>query len=125
MSWVGRADRALRVSHGEKYPDETIDLDAPDVLRITIVTATGNWSRGFEADGKHATQANVTECDLHNASYSVNFVFKYPEEKHAIHITEWMNKVTRTNMLPDTLESSTSYCAVMDALGKLLVGGSG
>lgn len=70
----------------------------------------------------------MTECDLGNASYSVDFNFKYPELKHSVHMTEWVNMVmayTPSRELVDAEENSIlSYCAVMDAFGKTLVGRS-
>lgn len=126
-SWVGATNNS-QWTRSDGYEDEsTLDLNSPDASRITIVTNTGNWSRGYEYDhqltGKqYALQANVTECDLYNASYSVNSTFRYPNQSHDIGIVEWLNKISSKSTL--THKDTIPYLAVMDAFGKILVGTS-
>lgn len=127
VSWVSPANHGMYVQYAkDMFNDGTLDLKSPDAPRITIVTTTGNWSRETEAGGKRATQANVTEFDLYNASYSVDFSFNYPEQKHTVHVRERVNMVmvySPSKELLDAEESSTvSYLTVMDAFVKMLVG---
>lgn len=63
----------------------------------------------------------MTECDLYNASYSVDFSFRYPDQDHDLRIVDWLNTVDYDS---SGAEGVDSYLAVMDAFGKILVGTS-
>lgn len=126
VSWAGPAKWALFVGPSEEFDAESLDNYSPYASYLTVVTTTGNWNRHFELDGIFARRANVTECALYNASYSVDFTFRYPEQKHTIHISEWINTVGASSirLINDAWRASMSYRAVMDAFGKIFVGSS-
>lgn len=95
-------------------PWATLDETSYDTSKIYTMVRTNS-------------NASVTECSLYNATYEVEFVFTYPEQKHDISSVQLLNGVAaRTFMGPDGVNASgseiASYASVMDAFGRLLVG---
>lgn len=130
LSWVGGADA---------YPREedlltTLDIQSENGSRIMIVSDEGNSSTSWnftsatDRSNHTAQERNVVECILHNATYSVRSVFRYPRQSDEVLITQWLNAVqaksysmTNANFLQRT-DAMVSYLSVMSAFGKLLVG---
>lgn len=108
--------------------DTSLDSDyAIDPFQEVPIDSSSEPSHTIEvrSEPKYATEANVTECQLYNASYTVDFSFRYPEQSHAIQVTEWLNTVSYDMVSREVqTEEATSYLAVMDAFGKMLVGSS-
>jgi hypothetical protein len=129
LSWVA-GDEPSDVVH-EKGAT-TLDMTSPDAARLFVMTNTGNWTETLSADSNgmpyHYRKVNVTECQLYNATYSVDFVFNYPGQSRDVRIAGWLNPVatitelTRPN--PATEPAVVSYTVIMDAFGKMLVGTS-
>jgi hypothetical protein len=126
VSWVGS---------GDAYPREEASATVLDTLseegsRIIVVGDEGNSTTSWNfTDGYtdySAMEVNVVECILHNASYSVRTVFRYPQQSDEVSITRWLNTVqprsqshTISNL---SLDAVVAYLSVMSAFGKLLVG---
>lgn len=73
------------------------------------------------------TKVNVTECVLYNATYDVDFTFQFPQQTRHVNISAWLNPVWVPNInniqyVVGDLGATYSYCMMMKAFGKLLVG---
>jgi hypothetical protein len=128
ISWAAGSELS-RVMSNQRT--ETLDMTSTDAARLFVMTNTGHWSKTRNCTrGEFTfqyTQVNVTECLLYNATYSVEFIFEYPGQRRELQITDWLNPVaTITQSLPnpETEPAIVSYTAIMDALGKMLVGSS-
>lgn len=129
LSWVA-GDEPVDVVR-EKGAS-TLDVTSPDAARLFVMTSTGNWNETLSADSNgmpyQYRKVNVTECQLYNATYSVDFVFNYPDQSRNLRTVNWLNPVatitelTRPN--PDTESAVVSYTAMMEAFGKMIVGTS-
>jgi hypothetical protein len=126
VSWVGGADAYPRVEASAT----TLDTLSENGSRIIVVNEEGNstisWNFTDGLTNYTAIERNVVECILHNASYSVHTVFRYPQQSDEVSTTRWLNTVqaisrtvTNDNF---SLDATVSYLAVMSAFGKLLVG---
>ncbi|KAF7187316.1 hypothetical protein HII31_11404 [Pseudocercospora fuligena] len=129
-SWTGQGLVAPTYSQHDR--PETLDYINTDVARIWVMTNTGKWNvtlwrkpdnttNSDEYSEVLWTQVNVTECQLYNASYIVDFEFQYPNQATNTSISQWLNRITTVGMYPRQ-ESKTPHLAMMDAFGKLLVG---
>jgi hypothetical protein len=119
--------------------EATLDETSGDVARIFVMTNTGSWSNtitinatsyshgfGNSTAPEQIFLANVTECQLYNATYAVNFTFQYPNQTCEVSISKWLNPVkpesaklaANFNQPSDRI----SYLSMMQAFGKLLVG---
>jgi hypothetical protein len=122
VSWVGS---------GDAYPREEASATVLDTLseegsRIIVVGDEGNSTTSWNfTDGYtdySAMEVNVVECILHNASYSVRTVFRYPQQSDEVSITRWLNTVQPRSQSHTISNLSLAYLSVMSAFGKLLVG---
>jgi hypothetical protein len=126
VSWVGGGDAYPR----EEVSDATLDILSENGSRIIVVSDEGDSTTSWNfKDGRTnytAMERNVVECILHNASYSVRTVFRYPQQSDEVSITRWLNTVQpRSQSLINenvSLDAVVSYLSVMSAFGKLLVG---
>lgn len=115
-------------------PSEADITLSDEEARIVVLTNTGTWDRrrnwtdelqpGGSMGGLKGSsrQVNVTECVLHNATYTIDFSFQYPNETRKVAISDWLNTVAIANIPTEREEASVSYLAIMEALGKMLVG---
>jgi hypothetical protein len=131
-SWTPGEQPEFRSS--VKNISQTLDYVSTDAARIFVMSNTGTWDKtDMHADEDYPPrQVNVTECLLYNATYSVDFDFKFPDQSRRVQISDWLNPVTTyressdlSDNFPNVTEASViSYSAVMDAFGRLLVGSS-
>lgn len=134
VSWVGDNDHSLldpnrSAENGwlttgpwDSYY-KAQDQSSSDAARIFVMTSmAGRWG---------GTQVHIAECLLHNATYSVNFTFQYPQQTIKPSISQYLNLISQTD-LDDVVDADGnatssaiySYTAIMEAFGKLLVGAS-
>ncbi len=131
VSWTGHDDHGLLnldnvksgwpLSDGSwDLPYEPLDKSLSDAARIYVMTNMHG-----------VTDPHVAECLLHNASYSVDFTFQYPQQNIKSSILRYVNPISGTDLsgVVDKVGNLTgsaiySYMSVMGAFGKLLVGAS-
>lgn len=134
VSWVPGQERAVSVI-GDASFDTTLDETDGEVASIFVMTSTGDWNNTTPyllSDNvtDYAMVLNVTECQLYNATYEVDFVFQYPNQTRTVSISKWLNPMQPpTDHLgfhyeasDATMSSWLSYLCMMQAFGKLLVG---
>lgn len=120
MCWAGTLQDYLE--HGQQ--EYRLSMSKEEA-RLTIVTTIGTWDRyyNYSSPFSPAREVNVTECVLHNVTYSVDFEFNYPNQSHKVSISSWRNTTGIVEMPDDERKAGiVSYLAVMDAFGKMLVG---
>ena len=112
----------------------TLDETSDDAARIFVMTNTGYWTKTVlsQADNytDHAMVLNVTECQLYNATYEVDFAFQYPNQTRHISISKWLHPIPpptwdfgyNYRSSNATASKLLSYMCMMQAFGKLLVG---
>jgi hypothetical protein len=127
LSWAGREEE-FDLQDVELTP---LDVSSSDGSRVLVVTSDGNsnttynLTTPFPNGVKVATQRSVVECVLHNASYGVRSVFRYPNQAHEVTISRWLDPMSATAIgeVPnERLHQFVSYLTVMSAFGKVLVG---
>ena len=102
--------------------------------RMSLMVASTNqdFSLGDTYHGDQLSSLAVHECTLHNASYVVDFAFRYPSQNVTLRSLQ-VNEVLRSNDYEDFYMHNgdydfhnrrLSYKAVMDAFGAIIVGGS-
>ena len=145
LAWVPGNEEALNSSYVEQF--DTLDQTSVDTARIFIMTNLGFWNvtrltqqldyattltNGSDSTYVEQRQVNVTECQLHNATYEIDFRFQYPEQTQNVSISQWLNPVAAAgfyNPVGSTADNATaatiiSYSAMMDAFGRMLAGSS-
>jgi hypothetical protein len=127
LSWAGREDE-FELHDVELTP---LDVSSSDGSRVLVVTTDGNSNTTYNlttpfANGdKVSSQRSVVECVLHNASYGVRSVFRYPSQSHEVTILRWLDPISAAAIgeVPhEQLHQFVSYLTVMSAFGKVLVG---
>ena len=136
VSWVPRYKPApARFNAHPNLPsfDTTLDQASGEVASIFVMTNTGYWNNTIPSQAynisDHAMVLNVTECQLYNATYEVDFSFQYPNQTRKVSISKWLNPVRpptvhlgRNQASNAAASSWLSYLCIMQAFGKLLVG---
>ena len=141
FSWVPGDRPAVSTLDSSSSFQTTVDETEGDVARIFVTTNTGTWNNtipdnitlqaGNITNSYTATTVvlNVTECQLWNATYDVDFSFQYPNQTRQVTISKWLNPVAPptsdlNSAAPSnaTASSRLSYLCMMQAFGKLLVG---
>jgi hypothetical protein len=138
VSWVPGQERAASELGGLHPPSFDTTLDERyrgNVASIFIMTNTGYWNKTIPyqlSDNvtDHTMVLNVTECQLYNATYEVEFTFQYPNQTRQVSISKWLNPVPpptwefgyNYQSSNATASSWLSYLCMMQAFGKLLVG---
>lgn len=127
-SWVGDDDHGLLSINQSLYSNldlkgtwETLDASSTDAARIWVFSATG-------AAGEGDNFRNVSECLLHNATYSVDFDIQNGNSVatvQKVHMGEMLAPLSTSQGVLGLQPNESiqySYQSVMDAMGKLLVG---
>ena len=102
LSWTpGDEPKALKTT-------QSLDYISTDAARILIMTNTGTWDKtDMHPDERYPPrQVNVTECQLYNATYSVDFSFEFPTQFRSARILDWLNPVKTYH---DPSESSDQW----------------
>lgn len=90
ISCVGGEENVLTDSALLNQSLNTIDVTSNDAARIYVMT---------NADGVH-----VTECQLYNASYNVQFDFHYPHQAISTSITKYEDPIAISSLTDVILE---------------------
>lgn len=143
MSWVLPAEKMLGPKPDNKDQDLGTDLVfgyvldswSEDAARIFIMTNNGddNITVGdrtndtkFDPSELSLPLVNLTECLLYNATYDVDFSFRFPRQSRQVSISAWHNTISIRDLTDSPKEprerAAASYLAIMNAFGKLLVG---
>jgi len=142
MSWVLPAEMVFG-----PVPDDVQDLGSDlmygyvldswskDAARIFIMTNNGDddvtvGDRTNDTKFGHSELSsplvNLTECLLYNATYDVDFSFRFPHQSRQVSISAWHNTISIQNLTESPTEpqdrTAASYLATMGAFGKFLVG---
>lgn len=138
-AWVPGGDPSdyAQSSSTSSVSARTVDVASPDAARIFVMTNIGGWNNTLNFSTSYnttrsATVVNVTECLLYNATYEVEFSFRYPNQTRNVEITKWINPVSSGVFGPggegapfsQKDPEELSYLAMMSALGRLLLGQS-
>lgn len=115
----------------------TLDSVSHDAARIFVLTTIGDWNNSLLTHqlGRpvRLMLVNVTECQLYNAIYEVEFAFRYPNQTRHATVSKWLHPVPpypwylerNAPQIPNMTDASVlSYSSMMQAFGKLLVGDS-
>ncbi|PVH94144.1 hypothetical protein DM02DRAFT_693815 [Periconia macrospinosa] len=109
---------------------ETLDYNSRDGARLFVMTNLVD-TNVYVNQTTGATLVNVTECVLYNATYDVDFTFQSFKQTHQMNISHWLNPVFSPvygldreflGGLGGRSNAIFSYCTMMSAFGKLLVG---
>lgn len=146
ISWVLGDEQALNETDYESSY-KTLDRMSKDVPRLFVMSNFGRWdvvrlmpvnysttlTNGSESTYLERRQVNVTECQLYNATYEVEFSFQYPYQTRNVSFSNWLNPVPLMDSWSWSSSSSSnannsdeviSYSAMMDAFGRIFVGRS-
>lgn len=133
FSWIpGTHQISLASSDESSSLDffDTIDRSSHDVTRIYVLTNiyTGTqWNktvRGRTSSNytMSVVAVNVTECQLYNATYDVDYSFRYPNQTTEVSISSWLNPIPSIGWVFPPRLDHISYWSLMQAFGKILVG---
>ena len=143
ISWVA-GNKPTRLFYGDSTTNFYTTLDSregagADAASIFVMTNTGSWNKtliypltwsngSFMGINSYTVYVNITECQLYNATYDVNFAFQYPNQTREVTISKWLHPVPPASGelgyggVNATGSNWLSYLAMMQAYGKLLVG---
>lgn len=138
ISWVPWDNDTLydyvRSLNGRVQPPLLLDENSTDVARIYVMSSLGSWNKTIPKLIYSYTydmmQVNVTECQLFNATYEVDFNFSSPDQTHVIsqvilhnpvrpYLWSWQPFDSDGNA---TVTQNLSYLMMMKAFNSLLVG---
>ena len=143
ISWVPGDEQALNQSYYQ--PTYQSLGSSGNVARLFVMSNFGNWSvtrvtgevgysttlsNGSDSTYLEQRQVNVTDCQLYNATYEVDFAFQYPDQSRNVSFSSWLNPVPATDSwsyprrYPNTTSEVISYSAIMEAFGRMFVGRS-
>lgn len=106
----------------------TLDLLSTDSAKIFILGELGY------ANSTMSVSYTLLQCSLKNASYKVNFDFRYPSQTVTVLARDILNSVPASSDVPNTVpgygpdtlsplsQPSIAYQAIMDAFGRVMVG---
>lgn len=140
LSWVGSG---LNSTLATQPSPQTLDYYSLDAARIWVMTNIDYWNESVHTpfpdspppmyqndtywrDYYTFMKVNVTECQLYNASYSVDFQFQYPNQTRQVSISKWLHPITAINFWDPVSEvvDVLPHLALMNAFGKVLLVGS-
>lgn len=136
VSWVpgGQSNFSFNSSNvlENAFPTLGYSEDEDEGLRIFVMTndpyTDSNDTVSILWHNRTLTFAkvNVTECVLYNASYGVDYDFRYPQQTSNISSLRWLNSIGLLNAPNEALSKigpvKSSYLALMEVFGRLLIG---
>ena len=137
LGWLGGDDHDLNNKSGYNLLSSQDLYNIVDVIQTEtprLFVVYNNEIGQYNNSKRHTNMfQNLTECLLYNSSYTVDFLFAFPEHKITIQSVEYLEPAmpsakaaTGSDTLPDDALSLSStvfaYDSIMSAFGSNMVG---